>query len=326
MLEEATPETEPSTSADADLDVGDLAAKLFTDEPEEGTEAGEADPAPEAEPSDGESEGEPSEPSTEQPRHKIKVNGQEVEVTQDELLKGYSRNEDYKQKTAKLAEQQRNFERAVQQEVAKQTQAERNRLFSSLGQYVQMVESGFDPAIARGLKTDWEARMREDPVNGPAEHAGFQRKLAEFHQAKRALAEHAQEQERAAENERMRHIAEAHETLVQKLPEWGDDAKRTEFQSKIRPIFHDLGYTDKEIDGMTDWRVFPAMKEILELRQWKANIAKGKAKQVKEPVKVAQPKASKEGPTQTAKQKALEQRANSGRPEDIAAYAASLDW
>lgn len=52
-----------------------------------------------------------SEPEQEEePKYKVKVDGEEIEVTQDELLRGYMRQKDYTQKTQALAEQRRQFE------------------------------------------------------------------------------------------------------------------------------------------------------------------------------------------------------------------------
>lgn len=50
-------------------------------------------------------------PNTEEePKYKVKVDGEEIEVTQEELLRGYMRQKDYTQKTQQLAEQRRQFE------------------------------------------------------------------------------------------------------------------------------------------------------------------------------------------------------------------------
>ena len=51
-----------------------------------------------------------TETTEEEPKYKVKVDGQEVEVTQEELLRGYMRQRDYTQKTQQLAEQRRQFE------------------------------------------------------------------------------------------------------------------------------------------------------------------------------------------------------------------------
>ena len=53
---------------------------------------------------------ETQETNVEEPKYKVKVDGEEIEVTQDELLRGYMRQKDYTQKTQQLAEQRRQFE------------------------------------------------------------------------------------------------------------------------------------------------------------------------------------------------------------------------
>lgn len=314
MDQVATPAT--ATTSDTPEDVGDLAAQLFPDEPEEGAESGTANAADTEEQADEpEGEGSPTKQADDQPRHKVKVNGEEIEVTQEELLKGYSREKDYSQKTAELAEQKRAYERQVQQATAN----ERQRLTAAMSHFVQMVEGGFDPVIAKGMKTDWAARMREDPVNGPAEKAEFDQKLSQFQHARQTLA-------RNAENEHLERVRWNHQELVKQWPEWGDDTKRAEIQDKLRPHFKAYGFTDDEINGTTDYRAFLAMKDAAELREWKANISKAKQKQVKEAPKVATPKASKAGPALNGRAKALEDKAKSGNHRAVGEFAAALDW
>lgn len=310
MDKEATPETAPSSD---DAEIGDLAASLFPDEPEEGAESGaEAEATPAESPEEGEAAQEQAEAS---PRHKVKVNGEEHEVTLEELVKGYSRNEDYKQKTAQLAEEKRGIDRVLEQRLT----PERQRLTAAMSHFVQMVEGGFDPVISKGMKTDWAARMREDPVNGPAEKAEFDQKLGQFQHARQTLA-------RNAENEHLERVRWNHQELVKQWPEWGDDTKRTEIQDKLRPHFKAYGFTDDEINGTTDFRAFLAMKDAAELREWKANISKAKQKQVKEAAKVATPKASKAGPSLNGRAKALEDKAKSGNHRAVGEFAAALDW
>lgn len=58
----------------------------------------------------------PEPPSTEEePHYKVKVNGEEVEVSQGELLRGYLRQADYTRKTQELAERRRQLASQVPQ-------------------------------------------------------------------------------------------------------------------------------------------------------------------------------------------------------------------
>lgn len=310
MDQVATPET--ATTSDDALDVGALAEKLFAEEPEQGAESGKANAADTEEQDQPESEGS-QEQADDQPRHKIKVNGEEIEVTLDELRKGYSREQDYSRKTAELAEQKRAYERQVQQAVAN----ERKNLLSHAQQFVQLVESGMDPILAKGAKTDWAARMREDPVNGPAEKAEFDQRMMQYQRTRQML-------ETNAENEHLERVRWNHQELVKAWPEWGDDEKRPAIQERLRPHFKAYGFTDAEIHNVVDHRAFIAMRDAAAYREWKASIAKAKEKQVKEAPKVAAPKASKDEGSVSTKAKALEQKARSGKPSDVGAYAEAL--
>lgn len=60
-------------------------------------------------PEESEDEGQ-GQTTEDEPKYKVKVDGEEIEVTQDELLRGYMRQKDYTQKTQQLAEQRRQFE------------------------------------------------------------------------------------------------------------------------------------------------------------------------------------------------------------------------
>lgn len=63
----------------------------------------------EEQPDDSDDEGQ-DQTTEDEPKYKVKVDGEEIEVTQDELLRGYMRQKDYTQKTQQLAEQRRQFE------------------------------------------------------------------------------------------------------------------------------------------------------------------------------------------------------------------------
>lgn len=58
----------------------------------------------------------------EEPKYKVTVDGQEVEVTQEELLRGYMRQSDYTRKTQQLANQRQQFEQLYAQRQVPQYQ------------------------------------------------------------------------------------------------------------------------------------------------------------------------------------------------------------
>lgn len=67
----------------------------------------------------------------EKPRYKVKASGEEVEVTLDDLIKGYQREADYTKKTQTLAEQRKQVE--SERAVIEQAKQERSVPATSCG-------------------------------------------------------------------------------------------------------------------------------------------------------------------------------------------------
>src|SRR5207253_836116 len=126
MDETATPETGPVGDSideivneigndEAPKDAADeVVAELLKDTEEDGQPEGDPEPEEGASEPDDDAESQEDAPQdaddTPEPTFKVKVNGEEIEVSQSELLNGYSRLEDYKAKTAALADERRQVE------------------------------------------------------------------------------------------------------------------------------------------------------------------------------------------------------------------------
>lgn len=208
----ATPSVAPA-NAEADLDsiVSSLlqsepAAEQQPDDKPNEPASGDAEQAPdtvdEAEPADASDEQEPGEQDEqgEQPVYTVKVNGQELEVPLDELLKGYSRTEDYKQKTAAVAAEKRALEATVAQQFAEQME-------TATAAFIQL-----DPVLAEAQQIDLAKLAEEDPGRAYAMEKQIEARLSAIHSA-RAMAEQARQAAFAAEVERER------AALAQSLPE-----------------------------------------------------------------------------------------------------------
>jgi hypothetical protein len=90
----------------------------------------------------------------EQPQiYTVKVDGKEVEVTLDELQKGYSRLQDYTRKTQQVAE------------VRKQTEAELQAVRAEREQYAQLL-SALEAQVQQASQPniDWDRLYAEDPI------------------------------------------------------------------------------------------------------------------------------------------------------------------
>ena len=91
----------------------------------------------------------------EQPRYRVKVSGEEVEVSLDELLNGYSRTADYQKKTQSLAEQRK----AVEAERVKIEEAAKTR--ETYAQRLQVIEQLLQQ---QNQGEDLSSLKAEDPI------------------------------------------------------------------------------------------------------------------------------------------------------------------
>ena len=119
---------------------------------EESEEESEED---EAEESD-EEEGEESD------LYAVKVDGEEVEVTFDELLKGYSRQSDYTKKTQELSQGRKEIEEAksTYNSALAQMQQERQHYVTQLNQILQNSSNN----LQEYDKIDWNTLKEDDPI------------------------------------------------------------------------------------------------------------------------------------------------------------------
>lgn len=83
--------------------------------------------------------------------YKVKIDGAEIDVPEDELLKGYSRTADYTRKTQKLSE-----ERKALESEAQAVKAEREEYSKVLAGLKTQLQSVSEP--------DWEKLASEDPI------------------------------------------------------------------------------------------------------------------------------------------------------------------
>lgn len=221
-------------------------------------------------------EAEPAPPS----KYRVKVAGEELEVTLDEALKGYQRTEDYTRKTQKLAEKQKAFE----QEAAA-VRAERARYAASLEQLEQIVkESTVEP--------DW-ARLRQEL--SPEEYA---REWTDHQIAKeriKAIEEEKHQIQLLAQQEMLKTRAQrlefAKEELLNAVPEWKDPAKARAEMSEMADFVLTRGFPSGTFETIDDPKIFLLVRDALRYQKLQQSKPSAGAKPVAKPLAPA-PQAS----------------------------------
>ena len=296
------------------------------EEPEEAEETDEAEEAEEEESediSDDESEESEEEEAEDEEveetaLYTVRVNGEDVEVTEDELVRGYSRQSDYTKKTQELAEYRKQLDNGaqhLQSEIA-QTQAARQEYVNALS---QAIESNY--GIARQFEnTDWErlkVEDREEYLTKRDEYREVQDKIRDL-QSKQGQAYEQQNREMQAQHQKV--LQEEHAKMVQILPEWGEPETQRAIAKSIGEFALSRGYTQEELNQLVDHRSILVLMEAKAFADMQGKQLKARAKKVKNKPKVVRSSAKKEkaDKNKDIRTKQMRRLQETGRVQDAA--------
>lgn len=180
----------------------------------------------------------------------VKVDGKEIEVTLDELQKGYSRTQDYTRKTQQIAEARK----AVEAETAA-IRAEREQYAQLLGALQQQLESAGEQPV------DWDRLYAEDPIEWVR-----QRELARDKQERKAAIQ--SEQQRLSQltvqqqtEEMKAKLAQEQELLISAVPEWKDPQKAKAEKALLVEFGRKIGFSEDELKNVYDHRAVIALRK-----------------------------------------------------------------
>lgn len=184
--------------------------------------------------------------------YKVKIDGEELEVPEDELVKGYSRTQDYTRKTQALAEQRR------------QAEAEFEQVRQERAQYAHMLQQ-----LAAKLDDEPqvdESLMYTDPIAYAQQVSNAvkakQMKEAAINEQRRVYAmQQAEQQEQT-----LKYLESQAELVTTLIPEWVDDGTAKAEKAKIREMAKQYGYSDDELKGLYDARAVALMRDAMKYR------------------------------------------------------------
>jgi hypothetical protein len=291
---EATPEVveqevvEESEADAEDVEVEDTSAEEFSEDSEEDPEAGS------------EETNEADDESSSQ-TYTVRVDGEEVEVTIDELLSGYSRTQDYTRKTMALADQRKSLETELEQ-----IRQERSQLTQVLEQ-LDVQDQEQEP--------NWEALYQQDPQQWAVQREMWRTKQ----ERKRALVEEKQRLLQAQEADKQRVIAEfvkqEQGKLTEVLPQWRDEKVAKAEKAKVADYAKRIGFSDEEIAQFYDHRAVTTLYKAMKFDELQG----GKPKAKKQATPVAKAGAATTTPKgRDAYRKSQQRLAKTGKVADAA--------
>ena len=216
------------------------------------TQVDSAAPEEELQDSDGEQsdEVEAEEEEDKPPVFTVKVDGKNVEVTLEELQKGYSREADYTRKTQQVSEERRAF-----QAEAELVRTERQQYSQLLGSLQAQLQQNAAPQI------DMDRLYSEDPIEWvrQKELARDAEKVHAAIQSEQQRLSHIQAQEQYQSMQA--HLAQQQDAMLKAIPEWANPDKAKAEKTLLIEWGQKLGFSSDELKNIFDHRAVVALRK-----------------------------------------------------------------
>ena len=201
----------------------------------------------------------PQEPDS---THKVKVAGQEFDVSLDELKNGYSRDADYRRKTEELSYEKKQF--------VSESEKQRQDYSSKLNELNQLMSVAQQQLNTEINSADLEKLYEEDPTEAARIEHRLRRKQEKLNSA---MAQTQSEQSKQFES----YLGDQKKKLALKMPEFSDPTKATQLASSMKSTLNNYGFNDQEISQVYDHRIVMLVNDAMKYRSMqnsKPNLAK----------------------------------------------------
>jgi len=212
---------------------------------------------------------------------KVKANGEEQDVTLDELVEGYQKGSDYTKKSQHLAEQRKAVEEHAY--AIQEAQSLRDEYHARLGQVQEVLQNNAEEYV------DLDVLKENDPIAyavAVAERTENSKKLQAVQQEQVRLSEES----KAYHSQQQAQFVQAQAKLLsEKMKDFSNPKKAEQLKGEIRNFGKSVGFSDQELGQVLDHRHVMVLHKAA---QWD-KLQKAKAGVTK---KVANaPKMSKKG-------------------------------
>ena len=194
--------------------------------------------------------------------YKVKVAGQELDVTLEELKNGYSRDADYRRKTEELSYDKKQF--------MSESEKQRQNYSSKLNEANQLLSVAQQQLQTEINSADLEKLYEEDPTEAARIEHRLRRKQEKLNQA---MEKTQSEQRKQFEG----FLSDQKKQLASKMPEFSDPAKASQLASSMKTTLNNYGFNDQEISQVYDHRIVMLVNDAMKYRKMqnsKPNLAK----------------------------------------------------
>jgi len=209
-------------------------------------------------------------PQEQDSTHKVKVAGQEFDVTLEELKNGYSRDADYRRKTEELSYEKKQF--------MSESEKQRQDYSSKLNELNQLMSVAQQQLNTEENSVDLEKLYEEDPTEAARIEHRLRRKQEKLNSA---MAKTQSEQNKQFES----FLDDQKKKLTSKMPEFSDPDKASKLKSSMKTTLTNYGFNDHEISQVYDHRIIMLVNDAMKYRSMQ-NSKPNLAKKITKPGKV----------------------------------------
>lgn len=247
--------------------------------------------------------------------YKVKVAGEEKEVTLDELRRGYMMGADYGRKAREVAE------------ARKAVIAERGEALQRVQEVLQetgFLAQTFMQRLVEGERSiDWQQLRQANPAEYAARMQDIAQNKQMLQRAFMAFKAAQAQQEELEGSQYQQKLAEEAEATLSKIPEWLDVEVANREKAAISKVLTSTGFTAEELDGLDDHRIVVLARKAMlydQMQDTRQNAAKKATKPVP---KLARGSINAPSGKQSRVEKATRAMRTSGKTEDGANWLLS---
>jgi hypothetical protein len=235
----------------------------------------------------------------------VKVDGEEMKVTLDDLKQSYSG--------------QKYVQKGMQEAAAQKKEAENayTALINERQQVAQLYDMMLNGNFAAPPTPPSEELLDTDPVGYMRQKNDYEKQVVQFNAQMEQIQKVSAQQSEAQQAAMQAYVEQEMKTLAEVIPEFGDAKKAPQFKAKLAQGGIDkYGYTQEEIAQITDHRAVRVLNDALKYHEIMAgkNSAEKKVRRAK---KVMKPGAKKvDNSNAKRKSRQVNKLAKTGRIED----------
>ena len=272
--EEVIEESQETEEISAEAEVADEVEEEVTEEAEE------------IEASDYEDDEDPIEDASledpvETERYTVKVNGEESQVTLEDLKQGYSGQKYVQQGMQEVAAQKKEAEAVYT--------ALNNERQQMAELYQQLQNGGFAPEPIKPTKAEFDA----DPIGYMQKNLEYEEQKANYDRQMAQLEQASQQNSVAQQNAKQAYLQEQMQILQKEIPDFADSTKASKLREQlVNTGKSQYGYTTEEISQISDYRAIKVLHDAMKYQDIISGKSKAKVK-TKSATPVVKPGAKK---------------------------------